>query len=229
MEAANEVLRDLAEITSLQRDQFDKVEQDVQKADESSLAAVGCLADSIKIQSRTRTKKAMLGGVGAFAVTGAIAGAALGPPGSAAGFLAGAIFGAAVGGGLGAGVGYGVGKALDQSSSIDLELIALSNSKFFIPFDSTKYCMICQKFFHPFNKPHHCRVCGRVCCHDCSSEMVEILYQDLLNPVSARICKVCRQKNPNTHSFNAGSDPYKIIIKEVHNNESMIELSSLKK
>ena len=166
--------------------------------------AVKELGEARKIQSSTRTTKAVLGSAGSCALAGAVAGAVLGPPGSATLFVAGAVVGGVVGGLGGAGLGYGVGKALDQTRDVEWEEIDGFNAKFMVGFDKVERCMECAKEFGVIRGKKHCLVCGGVFCGGCLKKR-KVVYEEIEKEVKGRVCGQCREAHPGER-FQAGEE-----------------------
>uniref|UniRef100_A0A182QL36 FYVE-type domain-containing protein n=1 Tax=Anopheles farauti TaxID=69004 RepID=A0A182QL36_9DIPT len=59
---------------------------------------------------------------------------------------------------------------------------------FWMPDNSTKFCMQCNQKFSVIKRRHHCRACGQVLCSSCCSLKAKLEY---MRDVEARICIEC--------------------------------------
>uniref|UniRef100_A0A182RWJ7 FYVE-type domain-containing protein n=1 Tax=Anopheles funestus TaxID=62324 RepID=A0A182RWJ7_ANOFN len=59
---------------------------------------------------------------------------------------------------------------------------------FWMPDNSTKFCMQCNQKFSVIKRRHHCRACGQVLCSSCCCLKAKLEY---LGDVEARICIEC--------------------------------------
>ncbi|XP_035900514.1 zinc finger FYVE domain-containing protein 9 [Anopheles stephensi] len=59
---------------------------------------------------------------------------------------------------------------------------------FWVPDNSTKFCMQCNQKFSVIKRRHHCRACGQVLCSSCCCLKAKLEY---LGDVEARVCIEC--------------------------------------